>query len=284
MSEAATVRMRGWVLASFERAALPDAAIPFVLEELESGIEAYLLAAAARAVRGLPRPEPAFAPYLIGAIRNIQGHDDLVTFATYGAYARPGQGKTATGELVTTLTWLGSAAHAARSVLAALIKDAYALSRAERRALEDQLCALDVLNEPGDSDCCQLPWSASESSTAPGEDLLALAVQDHNGATARFAEVFIGRPSIVAFFYTRCDNPRKCSLTVTKIAQVQRLLAGAGLLDQIGTAAVTYDAGFDLSERLRAYGEARGWIEHPNHRLLRSMDGNNVLLGTSSLG
>jgi len=43
-------RMRGWVLAAFEAVGLPDEAIPFVVEELESGIDPYLLAAAARAV------------------------------------------------------------------------------------------------------------------------------------------------------------------------------------------------------------------------------------------
>ncbi len=67
-----------------------------------------------------------------------------------------------------------------------------------------------------------------------------------------YGEFFRGQPSIVVFFYTRCDNPQKCSLTVSKLARVQQQLAERGLADQVRTAAITYDPGFDLPERLRA--------------------------------
>ena len=46
---ATTARLRGWVLAAFEDVGLPAEAGPYVLEELESGIEPHLVAAAARA-------------------------------------------------------------------------------------------------------------------------------------------------------------------------------------------------------------------------------------------
>src|ERR1700752_2921277 len=48
---ATTVRMRGWVLLALARTRVSDAALPFVLEELDTGIDAYLVAAAARALR-----------------------------------------------------------------------------------------------------------------------------------------------------------------------------------------------------------------------------------------
>src|SRR5262245_325338 len=44
----AVVRMRGWVLICLARTGLDDADLPFVLEELESGNNPYLVAAAAR--------------------------------------------------------------------------------------------------------------------------------------------------------------------------------------------------------------------------------------------
>src|SRR5437016_4842919 len=53
----AAARLRGYFLAAFERLGLPDVALPYVLDELESGIEAYPVAGAARALRGLPRPD-----------------------------------------------------------------------------------------------------------------------------------------------------------------------------------------------------------------------------------
>ena len=56
------------------------------------------------------------------------------------------------------------------------------------------------------------------------EAVESIALQDHKGDTITFKEFFHGRPSIVVFFYTRCDNPMKCSLTVTKLARIQKLL------------------------------------------------------------
>ena len=49
-------RMRGWVLLALERGGVSDAALAFVLEELDTGTDPYLVAAAARALRSYPRP------------------------------------------------------------------------------------------------------------------------------------------------------------------------------------------------------------------------------------
>ena len=53
---ATIVRMRGWVLLALARAGVSDAALIFVLEELDTGVDAYLVAAAARALRSYPQP------------------------------------------------------------------------------------------------------------------------------------------------------------------------------------------------------------------------------------
>src|SRR5262249_54046737 len=128
-------------------------------------------------------------------------------------------------------------------------------------------------------DCCAAFRSGRAAHGAPpGDAVRSLLLEDHTGKAERFDGLFVGRPSIVAFFYTRCDNPRKCSLTITKLSQRQALLAEEGLLDRIGTAAITYDPGYDTPERLSQYGRARRWIDHPRHRLLRSTAGNDALI------
>src|SRR6185295_13118269 len=98
-------------------------------------------------------------------------------------------------------------------------------------------------------------------------------LEDQDGQTLTFGEYFHGRPSIVVFFYTRCDNPLKCSLTITKLARIQKLLDAEGFADQINTAGISYDPGFDLPERLLNYGRHRGIRFTPQHRLLRAQDG-----------
>ncbi|MFO0757686.1 MAG: SCO family protein [Byssovorax sp.] len=283
---AAIARMRGWVLASFEIAGLPDEALPFVIEELESGVEPYLIAAAARAVRGRPRPDPALAPYVVRAIGNVQGRDDLVSFSAFGAYAMPGEGETAVGELCATLRWMGPAASAARGAIEALLADARGLSPENIAALDRCVEALGDAPLAGGDDCCAGLFSPSTAGrdAPPGDALRALRLQDQAGNEATFDAIFRGRPSIVTFFFTRCDNPRKCSLTITKLARVQAALAAEGLLDRIGTAAITYDPGHDSPGRLLQYGKARRWVAHGQHRLLRSTVGNDALIEHFQLG
>jgi protein SCO1/2 len=108
--------------------------------------------------------------------------------------------------------------------------------------------------------------------------------EDQDGAITSYGELFCGRPTIVVFFYTRCDNPLKCSLTIWKLAQVQRLLESRGLAGQVRTAAITYDPAFDLPERLRTFGRNRGLRMDAEHRLLRAVDGIAPLRSHFGLG
>jgi protein SCO1/2 len=241
-------RMRGWILQAFGEVGLPADALPFVLQELESGHDAYVVAAAARALRGHRSPSRTLIPFVERAMSNLRHQDDRVSFAGYGGYGKPGEGTTALRELGDTLAWLEASA--------------------------------------ADSGCCAPIGFAppQEQAGAGCEAAAALPLQDHEGRIATFGALFHGRPSIVAFFYTRCDNPQKCSLTVTKLARVQRLLAEAGLAGRIRTAAITYDPEFDLPERLRVYGEARGMRLDDDHRMLRSTAGLEPLRAAFGLG
>jgi protein SCO1/2 len=116
------------------------------------------------------------------------------------------------------------------------------------------------------------------------EPVDSVLFEDQDGERITFKQFFSSRPSVLAFFYTRCDNPLKCSLTIVKIAKVQALLKAEGLSDQIRTAAVTYDPAFDLPERLRVYGRDRGMQFGENHRMLRATDDNDLLRRHFELG
>jgi protein SCO1/2 len=96
--------------------------------------------------------------------------------------------------------------------------------------------------------------------------------------------MFAGRPSVVVFFYTRCTNPNKCSLTITKLARLQSAITDRGLAGQIRTAAITYDPEFDLPPRLRAYGENRAVTFDDHNRLLRTTKGFRTLSRYFGLG
>ena len=108
--------------------------------------------------------------------------------------------------------------------------------------------------------------------------------EDHDGVRVAFDELFRGHASIVVFFYTRCDNPLKCSLTITKLGRVQKLLQERGLADRIHTAAITYDPAFDLPARFRSYGQRRGLHLTASHRMLRATQGMAELRRHFKLG
>src|SRR6187397_1057641 len=104
---ASIVRMRGWVLLALARGEVPDAALIFVLEELDAGADAYLVAAAARALRSYPRPTEALAPFVMRALTNLRYRDEPVSFESYGEYTVSSAGTSPVRELLTTLAWLG---------------------------------------------------------------------------------------------------------------------------------------------------------------------------------
>ena len=283
------VRMRGWVMLTLARTALPDAALSFVLEDLDSGVDAYLIATAGAALRSYPTPNSAFAPFVVRAITNIRYRDERLSLKSYGGYAIGTQGTSPVCELLTTLSWLGPHARGVISEIETLRNGPTALSKKYQPVLEKILNRAGSANAEKD-DCCQLPqgvrdlfsWMLVTRTTSSAIE--STVFEDQHGQTITFGEYFHGRPSIVVFFYTRCDNPLKCSLTITKLARMQKLLATAGLDDQINTAGITYDPGFDLPERLQNYGRHRGINFAPQHRLLRSEDGLDALRKHFQLG
>ena len=82
-------------------------------------------------------------------------------------------------------------------------------------------------------------------------------LEDQDGERVDWKDFFQGKYSVLAFFYTRCSNPQKCTLTIHTLVAAQQLLEKAGLSDKVRTAAITYDSRYDVSQVLRAYGNAR---------------------------
>ena len=289
---AAVVRMRGWALLALARPALADDALPLVLEELDAGLDPYLVAAAARALRSHPRPSAALAPFVLRALGNIRYRDEPVSFEGYGEYATSDEGTSPVRELLATLAWLGPHARGVLAEVEALRSPPNGLPRALQpdveRAVEAMRGGGPADEGDGAGDCCLPAGWGGVFSWLPGArrncEIGRVRFEDHGGRSLAFDEFFRGHVSVVVFFYTRCDNPLKCSLTVTKLARVQKLLAARGLAARVHTAAVTYDPDFDLPERLRAYGSNRGVLLDESNRMLRATDGFGALRAHFKLG
>ena len=286
---ATVVRMRGWIMLTLARTTLPDAALPFLLEDLDTGVDPYLVAVAASSLRSYPTPNAAFAPFVVRAITNIRYRDERLSLETYGGFAIGTKGTTPVRELLATLTWLGPHARGLISEIESLRTGPTALAKKYQSALEEVLNNIQADSDET-AECCQLPDSISDlfswmrGTHSASSSIDSIVLEDQDGHTITFGEYFHSRPSIVVFFYTRCDNPLKCSLTITKLARIQKLLETEGLADQISTAGLTYDPGYDLPERLLNYGKHRGIQFAPQHRLLRAADGLDSLRKHFQLG
>jgi cytochrome oxidase Cu insertion factor (SCO1/SenC/PrrC family) len=217
-SSAEVTRLRGYLLAAFADTGLPPDALPYVLETLESGHEPYEVAGAAIALRGFEGPAEEVEPYLERAQRNMSGADSIVSFEAYDPRWPYAKPTTAAAELSRTSAELGERAAHARA-------------------------------------CCHEPALAEEQ---PAGVPFGVELEDQHGRATTFERFFVDKPSLVTFFYTRCESPYKCSLTVTKVGRVQALLEERGLAGAMRLAAITYDPEFDLPKRLETYGSDRG--------------------------
>lgn len=281
-------RMRSWILFKLSQLdeGLPRKALLFVLEELDTSIHAYTVAMAARVLRSLPQPEQSFAPFLLSGLKNIRYHDEPVAFNDYAEFPDSSEASSAVDELLETLNWMGQHTKEIKIEL----KKINGLRKSQQHKLQKIISTIPSTDRHTTECCCKLPdgvnnlltWGrGSRLSSQPIEKTL---FEDQNGDSVTFNDFFLGKPSIVAFFYTRCDNPQKCSLTVTKLAQIQTLLAKQGLEDKIRTAALSYDPEYDNANRLARYGNDRKFLTSQNHRLLRTAEGFDSLKRHFNLG
>jgi protein SCO1/2 len=251
-------RVRARIFLALADATLPPAALPFILEELETGSDRVATAAAAIALRGASGPVPETEALLLKAMDRL---------ALADAPFAPRPGRTALQEVVATLAGLPSAGEASRQALGRLLASKLPAPGARAEA-ERALAALDGRADPSPVSCCA--GSNAAEPVRPLTDAGPTPLQDQSGARLTFADFFGAGPAVLAFFYTRCMNPERCSLTVTKLARLQAMLAGRGLAERVRVAAISYDPDYDLPQRLADYGARRGFRFDARNRFFRT--------------
>lgn len=214
LSRNAADRLRGYLMARLGEVGAPDAALPYIREELELGDSPFVAAAAARALSGV-RTVPDWAAAALDAARaRFAFADDTIWFSPRAMI--PAEKTTVLGEI-----------SAARNLT---IKP-------------ECCCGGGTTSEP------EVPEVGI--GPLPGD----VRLQDQTGAEGPYPAFFDAPVNVVAFFYTRCMNPAKCSATIEKLAPLSRALKAAGLPARVG--AISYDPQYDIPRRLAAYGGNR---------------------------
>ncbi|MEM7405377.1 MAG: SCO family protein [Pseudomonadota bacterium] len=283
------LKLRAYAMAAFETVTLPRAALPFVVENLESAFHPYAVAAAAKALRGTQASHPGIAQLLTKGMFNIWQTDKPVSFTSYHTQWPQPTFATALTELFETL---GHFAAEAREVLPVLER----LARTESERLSDPAVAalLKCLErvrtsetQPTGDGCSPVPLRRHmEGGPMDGESSRGfrdISLEDQDGTRLAWPDFFGQKPTVLGFFYTRCGNPQKCTRTIYNLAAVQSGLAQRGLAGQVRVCAMTYDALFDTPDALRSYGEARGFRFDEDARMFRVRAGFDDLVSRMQL-
>jgi protein SCO1 len=110
------------------------------------------------------------------------------------------------------------------------------------------------------------PWI--ESAGRHRLNIMDIRYTNQDGRTGVLGEL-LNKPAVIAFFYTRCQNGAKCSMTVSRLAALQRTLRAQGLDGKARVLAISYEPEFDTSDRIHRFGSDRGLVFGPDAQALR---------------
>lgn len=108
---------------------------------------------------------------------------------------------------------------------------------------------------------------------ADASDIGSIELEDQDGTLTTFENYFRGRITFLTFFYTRCNNPLKCSANIQSLGKLVSILRSESTTENIQTAAISYDGAYDTPVRLKSYAQTRGLIAGPRDRLFRCPQG-----------
>lgn len=287
-SASSAARMRAYAMAAFHDTGLPDQAVPYIVEVLETSFHPNLVAAAARAVRGMAAPDARLADYLIRSIYNIWQNDQPVTFETYDVKWPLTSFSTALLEVLDTLAWLGPQA---RHVIPELDTLSSTFSKRFNPRVRAAIVRCIETLRPSAADspkacCCGSAPLIDSGAVTSGKDLdiASIELEDQDGRRFEWHQFFKGKPSVLAFFYTTCINPRKCALTIYNLVSIHQRLSDAGLDDQVKIAAITYDPQRDTPAVLRQYGESKGVRFGADCKMMRALGQFDGVVDAFDLG
>ncbi|WP_281631549.1 SCO family protein [Flavobacterium luteolum] len=270
------IRMRGFLLYSFTFSETPESALIYIYEELQSSREPYLVAAAAAALRKTSCRKYEMSNLLLTALKNILNYDSYISFDTY-YQQNPLVNKTsAVNEILKTIDWLDIYSVPILDDLVKLLAERK-INTANSKILEQTIFRIKQ-NEQNPTDCCTIDYSRFISIMSEGakknknRNVKRICFEDQDGYKMNFHDIFQKQFTLLCFFYTRCDNPLKCSLTISNFADLQRKLDRENSELPIKLAAISYDSIYDNPSRLKEYGKARGVTFSDQFKMLRVTD------------
>ena len=127
--------------------------------------------------------------------------------------------------------------------------------RAKRRASLSEMSGADFSTDVGTE--FVTPWTLPDNRRSiryPGT-----RYEDQEARRGTIGDLS-GKPMLVTFFYSRCQNSAKCSSAVARMAALQSRLNQRGLSDRVRLVLVTYEPQVDTPSHLHQFGADRGFV------------------------
>lgn len=264
-------RLKGFIIYNLSLTGLNGEAASIITGEIAAGHDAYLVAASLRALSTYAYKDSAVIPFLLKFITQDVLRDEWVDIEKYQS-AYPLAVKTSVKE--EALNAIEANAIETPEIKNAL--EALASSDADNAFSETiKLKAQKTLASfaTAKPSCCSkkqeqkpLLFSANESyfatkwlaqkdriHTLPSN----IRMSDAQGHSFSFKKMK-GKPILLAFFYTRCINPEKCSKTVTELGKLQTLLKQQNIAGDVYIGLATFDPDYDTPEMINNYAALKG--------------------------
>ncbi|MBK9719501.1 MAG: SCO family protein [Saprospiraceae bacterium] len=270
-------RIRGYVMASFLKLGLPDSALTFVLDELQNGKHAYLVGAAAQGLRGYNQQRPQFVGFLLQALSNIRYHDDSINLDVFKPSWPLEHPTTAKREIFLTFQWLKGYAISAIPELRSFLNNPYDFDAETSQEIQKAIESIESDNRKLDLSCCELEYkedlnfSWCKLKRRNIKSIGHLEVENQEGMVQPLKEFIGQKTTVIAFFYTRCMNPNKCTLTINKLGWLEKEIFKSKLQENVNLLAFTYDPNYDTAAIMLTFGENRGMNFGPNVHMLRTV-------------
>jgi protein SCO1/2 len=276
----AVIRIRGYLMAAFAQTGLPANAVGELLAELDSAHSPYLVAGAAIGLRGVRKPDASIMSALLNAIHRMQYGDDAVCFEQFKPDWQRHVGKSALTELLLSVEKFSVQ-------LPIPAKDLQQLTTKVRVSADGRVVCNRIadlqrkreIDSKASDDCCGQPLPRRRKFLSASRSFKGIRVQDQEGQYHLLSDLMNNKPTLLTFFYTRCDNVYRCSLTITRLGRLQKVLQQAGITREVQLLAISFDAAYDLPFRMGAFAHHRGFRCHEQASCVRVDSGMEHLLG-----
>ena len=276
-------RLRGYMLASLSKIGVNERVFAIVKGELSFGYHPYLVAAAARVAAGFESQEQraALIPLLTQYLDETY-KDDYVGLDTYGNVWPLKNPTSVRLEIINALSKIGkadveTATRGLRQISEArsgtFFSSNHALVLKAKAAIESINSKLtETLLGSNVAVCSPVsampnPKNAFIAETKRPKPLKNFKALAQDGEPFQLADI-VGQPFIITFFYSRCDNPNKCSANVGNFSALKQELRKQGLAEKVSMLAITYEPNFDSPSVIKSYGEGRGADFDKNFKFL----------------